>query len=319
MIEITNFEPAHLPDMAAIFAAEFRALRATVPALPDVLEDPAQVATRLTWLFNHCSGEVALDGDRVVGYLGWIPADSFRGTERKGAYVPEWGHGASGDKQAIYRALYASAVARWAADACGVYAITLLAHDRPLHDFWFWNSFGVIVVDAIRTIEPIEAPLPDGITMRKATSGDLPSLASIEQEHARHYSSPPVLMQAYDPHSADEIAAFIAESADNAYWIALDGDDLIGFIRFEPNGDGAVAVVDAPDKIAITGAFVRPTSRGKGTAAALLDAALRDYAARGYARCSVDFESFNPHAKAFWLRYFAPVTLSVARIPEQQP
>jgi hypothetical protein len=51
----------------------------------------------------------------------------------------------------------------------------------------------------------------------------------------------------------------------------------------------------------------------------MLDAALRDYAARDFRRCSVDFESFNPEAAAFWLRYFEPVCYSVLRVPERQP
>ncbi len=317
-MEIVIFKSDYLPDMAAIFVADFRALRATVPALPDTFEEPAQVVGKLDWLFTHCSGVVALDGDQLVGYLGWIEADDFRGAGRKGAYIPEWAHSAQGNKQAVYRALLASAAPQWAAAGCGVYAISLLAHDRPLQDFWFWNGFGLIVVDAIRPIDPLDAPPPDGIIIRKATSADVPALAQIELDHAQYYREPPILMAAYDPTSVDEIAEFIG-GTDQAYWLALVGDELIGMMRFEPNGDGASSLVNAPDKVHCTGAFVRPTNRSKGVGVALLDAALKDYAARGFARCSVDFESFNPYARAFWLKYFTPVQLSVARIPEREP
>jgi len=30
----------------------------------------------------------------------------------------------------------------------------------------------------------------------------------------------------------------------------------------------------------------------------------------------LDFESFNPQARSFWLRYFQPVAYSLMRIPE---
>ena len=176
----------------------------------------------------------------------------------------------------------------------------------------------MIVVDAIRLIEPINAPTPDGISIRKATGDDVAALEQLELEHAQYYRDPPVLMAAYDPPNGQAIRDFIA-GADNGYWLALDGDDLLGFMRFEATSDGAAIIVDAPDKIAITGAFIRAERRSKGTGAALLDAALKDYAARGYARCSVDFESFNPAACGFWLKYFTPVRLSVARVPELQP
>ncbi len=103
----------------------------------------------------------------------------------------------------------------------------------------------------------------------------------------------------------------------NSFWLALDGDTAIGFIGFESNSFGAANIVDAPDKIAITGTYVRPQYRGRQIAGAMLDAALRDYAATGFGRCAVDFEAFNPEAAAFWLKYFDTVCLSVTRVPEQ--
>jgi len=50
---------------------------------------------------------------------------------------------------------------------------------------------------------------------------------------------------------------------------------------------------------------------------ALLRAALEDHRARGFRRCAVDFESFNPEAAAFWPRFFQPVCYSLMRIPER--
>ncbi len=249
-MDIVPFKTDYLPDMAALFAADFRDLRATVPVLPDTFADPAYVAERLEGFFNQFPGIVALDGGRVVGYLGWIEADDFRGAGRKGAYIPEWAHSATSDKNAVYRALLNDAASKWAAAGCGVYAISLLAQDRSLQDFWFWNGFGLIVVDGIRSIDPINAPPPDGITIRKASAADVPAITRLELDHAQYYREPPILMAAYDPTSADEIAAFIS-GADQAYWLALDGGDLIGMMRFEPHGDGAAAILDAPDKAAL--------------------------------------------------------------------
>jgi GNAT superfamily N-acetyltransferase len=88
-------------------------------------------------------------------------------------------------------------------------------------------------------------------------------------------------------------------------------------MRFEPSGGSGVAVVDAPDQIANTGAFIRPAYRGRKVASALLDTALRHYAAQGFTRCSVDFESLNPEAVSFWLRFFEPVCFSLMRVPER--
>jgi hypothetical protein len=38
--------------------------------------------------------------------------------------------------------------------------------------------------------------------------------------------------------------------------------------------------------------------------------------AQGFERCSVDFESFNPGAACFWMKYIDPVVYSFMRHPE---
>jgi len=48
----------------------------------------------------------------------------------------------------------------------------------------------------------------------------------------------------------------------------------------------------------------------------MLDAASRHYEALGFEHCSVDFESINPEAAHFWMKYFEPVCISVNRNPE---
>jgi ribosomal protein S18 acetylase RimI-like enzyme len=123
-------------------------------------------------------------------------------------------------------------------------------------------------------------------------------------------------MAAHETEDAEDFTEFLGNPT-NSIWLALDGKTPVGMMRFECNEDGAVAIVDAPDKIAISGAYIRPQYRGRRAAPAILDAALRDYAAQGFARCSVDFESFNPEAATFWIKYFDPVCLSVTRVPER--
>lgn len=318
-MQITSYKPDYLPDMAALFIENFKRLRATVPILPDAMESPARVAEYLAGMFpEHCPGVVALDGGRVVGYMGWWLVDGFRGTDRKGAYCNEWAHAAADDsKAAVYRAIYRAAAGIWFDAGCEVHALTLLAHDRAVLDVWFWNGFGLTGVDAIRPIDPLNAALPAGITIRKATVADVDRLAVLELEHERHYLAPPVLMVVYEPQDAAGLTAFLQEPS-NSIWLALENDEAFGYLRFEANSFGAATIVNAPDKIACTGAFLRPQQRGRGAAAALLDAALKDYAAQGYRRCSVDFESFNPEAAAFWMKYFTIVCLSVIRVPERR-
>ncbi|HEX2907718.1 MAG TPA: GNAT family N-acetyltransferase [Phototrophicaceae bacterium] len=316
-MEISVFKTDYLTEMAELFVQNFKCLRSGIPLVPDVLENTGRVTQLLSRWLASCPGLVALDHGKVVGYLGWYRVDGFRGTDRKAAYCPEWGHAAAATAKAeIYRALYHTAAEQWFAAGCQTHALTLLAQDTAAEKVWFWNGFGLTVVDAIRPMQPPEISAASGLQFRKATLEDVPALVELEAEHAQHYQQPPVLMMAYAPKDAATLTEFMNEPA-NSLWLALAGKKAVGYMRFEASNE--TAILDTSDNITITGAFIRPECRGRKAGAALLSAAIQDYADQGYQRCSVNFESFNPEAAGFWMRYFEPVCLSVIRVPEKSP
>jgi ribosomal protein S18 acetylase RimI-like enzyme len=122
-------------------------------------------------------------------------------------------------------------------------------------------------------------------------------------------------MAAQPPTSASEFRDFLQQPHNGAWWAQADGEP-VGFMRFEGQSHGASEVVQSGTTIAITGAYTRPNFRGLGAAPALLAEALRHYGENGFTRCSVDFESFNPEATRFWMKYFDPVVYSLMRRPE---
>jgi ribosomal protein S18 acetylase RimI-like enzyme len=316
-MHILPFQKEHIPQAAALFVHSFKTLRRSQSLLPDLMEDRQRVSEKLDQLVNASCGVVAVEDGIVIGYLGWFLVDGFRGTDRRGAYCPEWGHSAADvARPVIYNALCRAASVQWAAARCGVYAITLLAHDREISDTWFWNGFGLAVVDAIRALQPVSETMPDGYRVRRANLDDIETLVALETEHWQHYSLPPVSMVPQPPPDSDDCTAFFREPVNN-YWLAeQDGGEIMGFMRFEGNSFGAAEIVSARTTIAITGAYVWPAHRGRRVAVELLDASLRYYAGRGFARCSVDFEAFNPEARGLWLKYFEPVCFSLMRVPE---
>lgn len=316
-MEIVPLESAHLQPAAEMFVHGLVELRRTAPALPETMEDPQRAAALLEKRVRAGAGLAAIENGRLVGYLSWYVVEQFRGTERTGAYCPEWAHGARAEDAArIYRGLYRAAAGRWQAAGCGVHTLTLLAHEDEAREAWFWNGFGLSVVDAIRWTEPLAAAAPHGLALRRAAPGDARFLAEIEAEHCRHYAAPPVQMRAGAPNTEAEFAALLADENFHA-WLALEGDTAAAYLRLESRSHGAASIVASEDAIAITGAFTRPAYRGRKIAPGLLAAAIEDARARGFARMSVDFESFNPEAAAFWPRYFTPVCYSVMRIPER--
>jgi len=312
MIEIRAFEPEHAAAAAALFTPSLAVLRRNVPELSPQLPE-AEVAARLAGM----TGFAAVEGRRLVGYLvSWFPIERFRGAARSGAYAPEWAHGVGGgDTARIYRRLYRAAAAQWATAGCDVHAITLLAGDAAALEAWFWSGFGLAVVDAVRPMQPIAVPEPAGFSVRAATLADAPALAALDIEHNRHYSTAPVFMA---PRAAGDAAAwelFLAQPG-NTTWLSEDGSGPFGFIKFDANDFDGADVARLDSGVFISGAFVLPARRGRGAAAAILNAALRHYAGAGLACCALDFEAFNPEAASFWMRYFTPVCYSLMRVPE---
>jgi GNAT superfamily N-acetyltransferase len=311
-ILIAPFEPAHAPAAARMFVASLEALRGRVPALPASLADIDAVQQRLTRL----SGVVAIEDGRLIGYLtSRFPIAAFRGTDRVGAYSPEWAHGAlHAEHRAVDNALYRAAAVEWARTGCDVHAITLLAGDDAALRTWSWSGFGMAVVDAIRPTTPLVVPVSAPDTVRMASLDDAAALAVLDVEHVRHYTEAPVFMP--PPGRLDEAAwlDFLSRPG-NAAWLAEDTVGPYGFLRFDREFHGS-SVTESSTGIFISGAYVRPGYRGRGAASAMLDAALRRYAADGITSCAVDFEAFNPEAATFWMRHFMPVCYSLMRVPE---
>ena len=63
----------------------------------------------------------------------------------------------------------------------------------------------------------------------------------------------------------------------------------------------------------ICGAFCLPEYRGRGIMQGMLDACINVLSMEGFRLLGVDFESFNPAARGFWLKHFVPYTNSLVR------
>ncbi len=304
-------------DAAGLFVEEFRGLRRAVPVLSRELESIERVGEKLDGMRRRSLA--AFEDGRLVGYLAWWQIERFRGSGRRGAYIPEWGHGAAaGHRAAIYRALYRAASAEWAAAGCEVHAISLLAHDQEAREAWFWNGFGLAVVDGARTAVALDPEPRCNLSVRQARPEDAGVLSALDAEHVRHYASPPVFMTLPHPESAADFAAFMAQPK-NSVWLAFDGAEPAGFMRFTGYDFDAVAVLVSDSAAFCNAAFVRPAYRGRGAGVGLLQAALRHYAGMGLRGLFTNFESFNPEAAGFWPRYFDLVCLSLMRVPETPP
>lgn len=318
-MELHPFTPNYLSAAVELFLHNFHLLRQSLPALPGTLDDEVLISGKLSRLLGAHPGVVALEEGRLVGYLVYMVIDNFRDAGRRAAYCPEWGHAAAAPYQTqAYRRMYRHVATQWASQGCQVHAITLLANDQESLQTWFWNGFGMAVVDAVRPMQPLQRGKQTQLFIRQAGVADAETLASLDVVHRHYYTQSPVFMALRASQTADEFSDFLGQ-VENSVWLALDGDVPVGFLRLNGIEFDAADAIASTETVHITGAFLLPPYRGQGASSAMLQVALQHHARLGKTCCSVDFESFNPDAAAFWMCNFQPVCLSLMRCPETIP
>ena len=313
MTVIKPFTEKYLAEAVQLFVANYKLLRQESPLIPEKYEDPQTIMPLITDLVKESGGVVALQDNLLVGYmLNGFRIPYFKGTSY-GAYCPEWGHAAIDTaKAAIYHQMYRQLSRQWVAQGCFTQAFTLLAHGKELLDAFFWYGFGLLTIDAIRSLEPVSVETPATVTIRPAALDDITMLVQLETELQKYLASAPIFLSQGEPVKPDELKRALAEKTKKV-WLALAADQPVAYMQAEASAFGAAQIVNDTDTTSITGAFTQPEYRGQGVAAALLGQLLADAAGRGCKRCSVDFETANLAGRRFWLAHFQPVCYSVIR------
>lgn len=105
-------------------------------------------------------------------------------------------------------------------------------------------------------------------------------------------------------------------------WLAERAGAPLGFIRAQAPQLDVSDAVHGPETLAIDRLFVAPEARRLGVANRLLAELVRFAEANGSHLVSVDCETHNLEALAFWMRAFRPVGWSLERrlpAPPQGP
>jgi ribosomal protein S18 acetylase RimI-like enzyme len=192
-------------------------------------------------------------------------------------------------------------------------------------------SYGRIVLDAARPARELLAVLdatpghsPESGReatvaapwVRKATKADAQALAKLDERLATHIGAAPVLMPGAHGSTIEEwedwleepdTVTFVAESANGGQ------KKLFGFIKADPPHFDVSWFVHDRETLAICGLYVDPAHRGMNVGATLLRELAAHAVDRGYGLVSVDCETHNPEARAFWLSRFEPVSWSFER------
>lgn len=274
--------------------------------LPARYQEADAVLDLLRDLSEEAEGVIAVQDGILVGFLMGFVIPEFMG--KRSAYSPVWANGAAlGQSRRIYEEMYTRISDRWIKDRCFTHVVSLMAHDRQGFEAWNWLGFGLINVDSVRQLAPLERGNVD-IEVRQAGFQDARVLSELGRALERHEAAAPTFWI----HELEDFGKKLSEPG-NAAWLACEGGQVLGFIALEPGDACECAILQDARTVNISGAFTIEAARGKGAATLLLDHALAWARSQGYERCSVDFESMNTLAARFWMRWFEPVSYSLLR------
>lgn len=317
---------------ADIAASAHRRLVASLPWLPArAAED---FVPRIEWMVNE--GTVyALEEDGVLrSFLGWFRLDNFRNLG-PGALTPDWCWGVRDETPEgeeapprLVSRLMSPLVRRMLADLgraqLVVHAIGVPASSRAGLEEFLLLGWGRIVLDAARPALDVRTALSGrvdrvrggegaAIAIRPAEARDARELSLLDARLAAHIAEPPVLMPDTRGSGVEEWEAWLRRPDAHTVVAERAGGSLVGFIKAAPPGFDVSWFVHDPGTLAICGLWVDPSARGFGVGERLLASLVDEGIAQGTTLISVDCETHNPEARAFWLKYFTPVAWSLER------
>jgi GNAT superfamily N-acetyltransferase len=307
VIHIEDFTISHIEQAQQIAFQNYNEERRHVPALP-----PIDATPDLTSFAENGLGVAAFEGDKMVGFLCCVSPfkNAFRSTDAVGVFSPMHANGTVPENRAaIYARMYQAAGDKWAKAGASSHAVCLYAHDKEAQEQFFKYGFGMRCVDAIRGMDPIKAPVCAEYDIAELNPDEFLQILPLEHMLDAHMAASPCFI--LRPSITEK--SFIEESAHyhSIYIAARQQGRIVAYIRAEL--DGETFICGTPGYLHVKGAFCLPEHRGKGMYQNLLNTLVQKLKNKGYTRLGVDFESINPTAYGFWLKYFDAYTHSVVR------
>jgi len=310
-IAIEPLQERHAPDLIDLWRIRHEEAMADAPFCPRKwLTDSSGIANFVRASIGASEGVAAVMGKVAVGYM---VGQRLQYHGECAAYCPVQGHAALEQYQeAIYRRMYSHVSQQWVSKGQLSHLLTYYARDRVLPELLFSLGFGLVGVDAMRGVEALPEANTD-VRIREAMGGDIDDVMRLGEESREFYlEAPTFLVRAVRDR---EHYQRLLDDDSIAIFLAYHEGELVGLMDINHHGtDDNFQLVDAGTAtIDSIGPYILPDHRGRGIGACLLQRALEWCRERNLARVHVDFESANPYANGFWLKYFRPILHSVRR------
>ena len=314
----------HIENAARIALAEYYEERRAVPILPEG-EYLSVFCNMISEMVDHKLGIAAIEGGKLAGFMTcYSPMENHFGTTL-GIFSPIHAHGTvKENRRRIYSLIYQAAADKWVKQGILSHAIALYTHDKDAVDSFFWNGFGLRCIDSIREVGPIirqAVPIINekvsntpaeysDIEFCELHSEEVLQVLPLKNLLIKHLWDTPMFIPLFFQLDKEGFGEETEERNSRFFAIKASGK-VIAFIEITASGEN-FACEDA-GMMNICGAYMLPQYRESGMFSKLLSFLMDTLSTEGYIRCGVDFESFNPTASGFWLKYFTPYTYSVVR------
>ncbi len=259
------------------------------------------------------------EGESLLAYSGAFIVEDFR-HEGPASFCPDWCRAAAPGAKTFdaYRLLYRD-LAPWAREKGAlIHAGCSYSTDLEAIEALSLCGFGRIVMEAARPAAELALALAAASAeaegtgrrgarprLRRAATADAESLARLDSSLAAHLAASPVLMPRTRGRDAVEWAEWLGREGTAAF-VAEEEGRLLGFLKAEAPQYDVSFSVHGDDTLAIDGFFVEPARRREGLGLALLGAMAAQALGSGLGLMSVDCETTNLEALAFWSRFFRP-------------
>jgi GNAT superfamily N-acetyltransferase len=316
MLKIIPLKEEHLEDAAALVSSRYQILHEHEPILPHGYREVHNLLPLLQNIMRAAPpGVAAIQDGQLVGFLiAWLMPD-FRG--KRSVYSPEWANAAQRENcRYIYEEMYRQIAANWVANKFVAHYISIFANDLEALHTWHWLGFGMLGVDAIRGLGPIEETDTE-VDIHRAGMQDIERVMELHEGLVQHSKGAPNFFIT-DKFNREYFEEWV-NATDKVIWLASVNQVPIAFIRMGPANDDVCTIIYDEKTTSIYGAFTQEKMRGKNIASSLLARAIELARGTGYERCAVDFESMNLLGTRFWLRHdFKPVCFSLLRYVDER-
>ncbi|WP_207729319.1 GNAT family N-acetyltransferase [Clostridium sp. 'deep sea'] len=259
---------------------------------------------------------VAIEKDKVIGYISGISNIKELKASLTGVYVPEWAHSVkvNVDREKVYNALYKTIAKEWVRLGNFTHIISFYGNEHKLHNLFVEFGFGMLTIDGIKQVNKNNDIISvDNLMIREMCEQDIYEVGLLHNELINHLLSSPIYLYLNNPKlSSDELKnKFMSKNIKT--FVALKNKEIISAIRVMlNNGPGCKTVIDK-GTLGINFAYTKNKYRGCGVTPCLLREVLKWGSKHDMIRCVVDFESQNRPATKFWLKHFKPVCKTFMR------